>query len=276
MIIAQIYMYCFSLKLLTFSNMMGFWCKLLKYKNVSEMLIFMENECMKKQNKIKSLRNYAHNLSDNKHVWIKIYQKFNNSNEGYHIKIFLLFSYSLLITIAYILIPLSFLYIYLSHIFSLNFDGLNMSWNKCTIAWWEKEVYVFFTIAKLLSPFIQFVSIFVNWMFYWLFFLIHFISICCQNQGTRRKPTNHMFSTPHENVLHMIHLFFQHGIKGKITHPDKRPHWLDHSLGHFEVSIIVETQIFFGFMHFSDIFLAPKILGEKHLDLCIILTYFVE
>lgn len=47
---------------------------------------------------------------------------------------------------------------------------------------------------------------------------------------------------PTGNLIGRVFRCIFHGIKGKITHPDKRPHWLDHSLGHFEPDFIEEVK----------------------------------
>ncbi|CAC5414685.1 SLC15A1 [Mytilus coruscus] len=47
---------------------------------------------------------------------------------------------------------------------------------------------------------------------------------------------------PTGNLIGRVFKCIFYGIKGKISHPDKRPHWLDHSIGHFEADFVEEVK----------------------------------
>lgn len=47
---------------------------------------------------------------------------------------------------------------------------------------------------------------------------------------------------PTGNLIGRVFKCIFYGIKGKISHPDKRPHWLDHSIGLFEADFVEEVK----------------------------------
>ncbi|XP_071148512.1 solute carrier family 15 member 1-like isoform X3 [Mytilus edulis] len=47
---------------------------------------------------------------------------------------------------------------------------------------------------------------------------------------------------PTGNLIGRVFKCIFYGIKGKISHPDKRPHWLDHSVGLFEADFVEEVK----------------------------------